>query len=76
MPRTIILTSFLAVMMLTLTIVPAYAAQMEFRMLPEDETGTVTVKFQRTIFLEYEEGGQLANELRGMKTSTVFFCTK
>ena len=72
MPRTIILASFLAVMMLTLTVVPAYAAQMEFRMLPEDEIGTVTVKFQRTIFLEYEEGGQLAEELRGMKTSKVF----
>jgi len=58
--------------MLTLTVVPAFGAQMEFRMLPEDETGTVTVKFQRTIFLEYEEGGKLADELRGMKTSTVF----
>ena len=72
MPRTIVLASFLAVMMLTLTVVPAYAAQMEFRMLPEDESSTVTVKFQRTIFLEYEEGGQLADELRGIKTSKVF----
>ena len=59
-------------MMLTLTIVPAFGAQMEFRMIPEDEIGTVTVKFQRTIFLEYEEGGQLADELRGLKTSKVF----
>jgi len=59
-------------MMLTLTVVPAYAAQMEFRMIPESETATVTMKFQRTIFLEYEEGGKLADELRGMKTSKVF----
>ena len=59
-------------MMLTLTVVPAFGAQMEFRMIPEDEIGTVTVKFQRTIFLEYEEGGKLADELRGMKTSKVF----
>jgi len=58
--------------MLTLTVVPAFGAQMEFRMIPEDEIGTVTVKFQRTIFLEYEEGGQLADELRGLKTSKVF----
>jgi len=58
--------------MLTLTVVPAYAAQMEFRMIPESETATVTMKFQRTIFLEYEEGGKLADELRGMKTSKVF----
>jgi len=59
-------------MMLTLTVVPAYAAQMEFRMIPESETAEVTMKFQRTIFLEYEEGGKLADELRGMKTSKVF----
>ena len=59
-------------MMLTLTVVPAYAAQMEFRMIPESETAEVTMKFQRTIFLEYEEGGQLADELRGLKTSKVF----
>ena len=59
-------------MMLTLTIVPAFGAQMEFRMIPEDEIGTVTVKFQRTVFLEYEEGGKLADELRGLKTSKVF----
>ena len=58
--------------MLTLTIVPAFGAQMEFRMIPEDEIGTVTVKFQRTVFLEYEEGGKLADELRGLKTSKVF----
>ena len=72
MTRTIILASFLSVMMLTLTVVPAFGAQMEFRMIPEDEIGTVTVKFQRTIFLEYEEGGKLADELRGLKTSKVF----
>ncbi|HJM14186.1 MAG TPA: hypothetical protein QF710_02085 [Candidatus Nitrosopelagicus sp.] len=72
MTRTIILASFLSVMMLTLTIVPAFGAQMEFRMIPEDEIGTVTVKFQRTVFLEYEEGGKLADELRGLKTSKVF----
>ena len=69
---TILASSFLIAMMLTLTVVPAYAAQMEFRMIPESETAEVTMKFQRTIFLEYEEGGKLADELRGMKTSKVF----
>ena len=69
---TILASSFLIAMMLTLTVVPAYAAQMEFRMIPESETAEVTMKFQRTIFLEYEEGGKLADDLRGMKTSKVF----
>jgi hypothetical protein len=61
--------------MLTLTVVPAFGAQMEFRMLPEEQNATATVKFQRTIFLEYENGGQLADELIGKKTSKVFSVT-
>ena len=61
--------------MLTFTVVPAFGAQMEFRMLPEEQNATATIKFQRTIFLEYEEGGKLADELRGQKTSTVFSTT-
>jgi len=48
---------------------------MEFRMLPEEQNATATVKFQRTIFLEYENGGQLADELIGKKTSKVFSVT-
>ena len=48
---------------------------MEFRMLPEEQNATATVKFQRTIFLEYENGGQLADELMGKKTSKVFSVT-
>jgi hypothetical protein len=61
--------------MLTLAVVPAFGAQMEFRMLPEEQNATATVKFQRTIFLEYENGGQLADELRGKKASKVFSVT-
>ena len=61
--------------MLTLTIVPAFGAQMEFRMLPEEQNATATVKFQRTIFLEYENGGQLADELRGKKVEKTFSVT-
>ena len=58
--------------MLTLTVVPAFAAQMDIRMLPDEQEAVVTIKFQRTIFLEYEDGGKLAEELRGKKTQTVF----
>jgi len=61
--------------MLTLTIVPAFGAQMEFRMLPEEQNATATVKFQRTIWLEYENGGQLADELRGKKVEKTFSVT-
>ena len=58
-----------------MAIVPAFGAQMEFRMLPEEQNATATIKFQRTVFLEYEEGGQLADELRGKTASKVFSIT-
>ena len=67
MSRVIILTSFLAAIMLTFTVVPAFGAQMEFRMLPEEQNATATIKFQRTIFLEYEEGGNLQMSLEAKK---------
>ena len=75
MSRAIVLTSFMAIIMFTMAIVPAFGAQMEFRMLPEEQNATATIKFQRTVFLEYEEGGQLADELRGKKASKIFSIT-
>ena len=75
MSRAIVLTSFMAIIMFTMAIVPAFGAQMEFRMLPEEQNATATIKFQRTVFLEYEEGGQLADELRGKTASKVFSIT-
>ena len=65
----------MAIIMFTMAIVPAFGAQMEFRMLPEEQNATATIKFQRTVFLEYEEGGQLADELRGKTASKVFSIT-
>ena len=61
MSRAIVLTSFMAIIMFTMAIVPAFGAQMEFRMLPEEQNATATIKFQRTVFLEYAEGSELSD---------------
>ena len=76
MSRTGILVASLAVIMLASTIGPAFAAQMEFRSwVSADSTETAEIKFQRTVILNYDEGGMLADELRGQKVAKTFTVT-
>ena len=44
------------------------AAQLDVRLNPTDENATVNMKYQRTIFLEYLDGGNIANLLQHKKT--------
>jgi len=74
--RTGILVASLAVIMLASTVGPAFAAQMEFRTWVEGgSTDEVEIKFQRTVILNYDEGGMLADELRGQKFAKTFTVT-
>ena len=76
MSRTGILVASLAVIMLASTVGPAFAAQMEFRYwISADSTETAEIKFQRTVTLNYDEGGMLADELRGQKFAKTFTAT-
>ena len=76
MSRTGILVASLAVIMLASTVGPAFAAQMEFRTWVEGgSTDEVEIKFQRTVILNYDEGGMLADELRGQKFAKTFTVT-
>jgi len=71
-----ILVASLAVIMLASTVGPAFAAQMEFRTWVEGgATDEVEIKFQRTVILNYDEGGMLADELRGQKFAKTFTVT-
>ncbi len=73
MSRTGILVASLAVIMLASTVGPAFAAQMEFRSwVSSDSPETAEIKFQRTVILNYDEGGMLADELRGQKVAKTF----
>jgi hypothetical protein len=62
--------------MIASTIAPAFAAQMEFRTwVQSDSVDEVEIKFQRTVIINYDEGGMLADELRGQKFAKTFTVT-
>ena len=76
MSRTGILVASLAVIMLASTVGPAFAAQMEFRTWVEPgATDEVEIKFQRTVIINYDQGGMLADELIGQKFAKTFTVT-
>ena len=76
MSRAGILVASLAVIMLASTVGPALAAQMEFRTWVESGAiDEVQIKFQRTVILNYDDGGMLADELRGQKFAKTFTVT-
>jgi hypothetical protein len=71
--KAIILTAFLGVTMLCGLITPVDAAQMTFRTF--SQTGAVEdaeIKFQRSVIINYDDGGQLADQLRGLKITKTF----
>ena len=76
MSRAGILIASLTVIMIASTVAPAFAAQMEFRTWVEpNSVDEVEIKFQRTIIINYDEGGMLADELRGQKVAKTFSLT-
>jgi len=71
-----ILIASLTVIMIASTVAPAFAAQMEFRTwVQSDSVDEVEIKFQRTVILNYDEGGMLADDLRGQKIAKTFSLT-
>ncbi len=73
MSKAIFLTAFLGVTMLCGLITPVDAAQMTFRTF--SQTGAVEdaeIKFQRSVIINYDDGGQLADQLRGLKITKTF----
>ncbi|KAG2474142.1 MAG: hypothetical protein NPMRTHETA2_490020 [Nitrosopumilales archaeon] len=58
-------TILLSVLIIFGTSSPVWAAQLDARINPDSPDFNFQVKYQRTIFIEYNEGGQLADQLRG-----------
>ena len=76
MSRAGIIIASLAVIMIASTVAPAFAAQMEFRTwVQPNSVDDVEIKFQRTIIINYDEGGMLADELRGQKVAKIYSLT-
>jgi len=66
-----VVTMLLASALIVSTITPAMAAQLDTRINPNEPTSDFTIKFLRTIFIEYNEGGELADDLRKAKQWTL-----
>lgn len=65
MSKTLLLTVFLAVLVVAGTSTPIWAAQLDARISPNTETSPFKMSYLKTIFLEYPDGGDLYDELRG-----------
>ena len=71
--RVVILTISVAAIMLCGLITPVDAAQMTFRTFSQSGVSEeAEIKFQRSVIINYDDGGQLADQLRGLKISKTF----
>jgi hypothetical protein len=63
--KVIFLSTLLATLIIFSTSTSAWAAQLEASINPNNPTSKFQMKYQRTIQIEYAEGGQIADLLRG-----------
>ena len=65
MSRAVLLTVLLAGLIVMSTSGPAWAAQLDARVNPNDTSSPFSMNYQKTVFIEYPNGGQLFEEIRG-----------
>ncbi len=65
MSRAVILSVLLATLIVIGTSIPVWAAQLDARINPNTETSPFKVTYLKTIFIEYPNGGDLFDELKG-----------
>ena len=59
------LPTFVAILIMVGATTPAWAAQMEVRINPDAESSPFYIRYQKTIFIEYPEGGLIHDQLSG-----------
>ncbi len=65
MSKTVIMTVLLATLIVASTSAPAWAAQMDARINPNADSSPFSMNYQKTVFIEYPNGGDLFKELQG-----------
>jgi len=70
MQAAVLLSVLVASMLVFGTISTAEAAQLVTRINPNVDSSEFQIRYQKTIFVEYAEGGQIADELRGTEWTT------
>ena len=63
--RAIVFTVLIAVLIVASTSTSAFAAQLDARINPNNETSPFKMNYQKTVFIEYPNGGQLFDDLKG-----------
>ena len=63
--RALLLTVLLAGLVVVGTSTPAWAAQLDARINPNNETSPFSMNYQNTVFIEYPNGGKLFDDLKG-----------
>ena len=63
--RAVILTVLLVGLIVVGTTAPAWAAQLDARINPNNDSSPFKMSYLKTIFIEYPNGGNLFDELRG-----------
>jgi len=63
--RVVILTVLLVGLIVVGTSSPAWAAQLDARINPNEESSPFKMSYLKTVFIEYPNGGNLFDELRG-----------
>ncbi|RNJ79273.1 MAG: hypothetical protein EB829_02340, partial [Nitrosopumilus sp. H8] len=65
MPKRTVLAVLLAGIMVMGSTAPAWGAQLEATINPNSETSPFKISYQKTIFIEYPDGGNLSDYLNG-----------
>ncbi|MDH3794173.1 MAG: hypothetical protein OER78_03735 [Nitrosopumilus sp.] len=65
MSGAVVMTVLLATLVVVGTSTPAWAAQLDARINPNADASPFSMHYLRTVFIEYPEGGDLFDELRG-----------
>ncbi len=63
MARAVLFTILLAGLLVAGTSTSAWAAQMDVRINPKSDESFFKMNYQKTVFIEYPDGGQLYDEL-------------
>ncbi len=61
--KAVLLTVLLAGILVLGTSSPAWAAQMDARINPDSDESSFKINYQKTVFIEYPDGGELFDEL-------------
>ena len=67
MYKTIVFTVLFAGLLSISVASPSWAAQMDAKINPNSDESPFEMNYQRTVFIEYPNGGQIADELQGKK---------